>query len=685
MTIEEVITEFTIEEVNDTELEIQEGYLISQNLSSLSVSSVFGRTGAVIAATNDYTWAQINKATSSIADITNKSHTLLTDIGTNTHSQIDTAITASTNHIASISNPHSVSKSQVGLGSVPNTDCTNPANIVQDATHRFTTDTEKGIWNGKQDALGFTPENVSNKKTTLTDSDTDYPTTKAVNTGLGTKSDTSHNHSGVYQPVGSYEVTTNKETSALDTSVTKYPNNAVVKAATDALAHASFYAGTMTVNTGTLNAGTVADLQAVGGTDVDIQEVTGADPLRVTFDFTAVTRLSGFAFYGNYNGGGTHQMSVEVYNTGTTNWDVLGILGIDTVKAWYSFPIFNTSAYINAGAVSVRLRHVQNGNATHKLILDYLELNYGGAGGQSNISASSIVNTPSGSISATNLQSAINELDSEKEPLKGADDNYVTDAQLIVIGNTSGTNSGNETAASIATIMTGAGAETPLDDDEFSFYKIVGTILKKVTWSTIKTTLKTYFDGYYFLKTVFTAADEIQVGTGSGTTNQITLAASQFLGKKATGAVTNLTASEARTILNVADGANVSKTTATLTRWIVWHLNGEIKTTDVLKPYIVAKDTNEVVKMTAWKGAINSGTSFTFKFQESSDGGDALADVANFTSLTVTGSFINTSGGDPADYTMADGQIIIPDITAVDTTPTDGFIAFKEVRTVTLT
>jgi hypothetical protein len=34
-----------------------------------AVSSVFGRTGAVVAATNDYTWAQINKSTSSLADL----------------------------------------------------------------------------------------------------------------------------------------------------------------------------------------------------------------------------------------------------------------------------------------------------------------------------------------------------------------------------------------------------------------------------------------------------------------------------------------------------------------------------------------------------------------------------------------------------------------------------------------
>lgn len=38
-----------------------------------AVDSVFGRTGIVVAATNDYTWAQINKATSSLADITTRS------------------------------------------------------------------------------------------------------------------------------------------------------------------------------------------------------------------------------------------------------------------------------------------------------------------------------------------------------------------------------------------------------------------------------------------------------------------------------------------------------------------------------------------------------------------------------------------------------------------------------------
>ena len=55
--------------------------------------------------------------------------------------------TALNSHIANTSNPHGVTKAQVGLSNVPNTDATNPANITQSASYRFTTDAEKAAWN----------------------------------------------------------------------------------------------------------------------------------------------------------------------------------------------------------------------------------------------------------------------------------------------------------------------------------------------------------------------------------------------------------------------------------------------------------------------------------------------------------------------------------------------------------
>lgn len=101
-----------------------------------------------------------------------------------------------------------VSKSDVGLGNVPNLDATAPANIVQDSTHRFATDAEKSTWNGKQDPLGFTPENVANRRTTfqVTPDDSHYPSEKLVKDSLdgkqaaGTYVNTFNGRSGAVTP-----------------------------------------------------------------------------------------------------------------------------------------------------------------------------------------------------------------------------------------------------------------------------------------------------------------------------------------------------------------------------------------------------------------------------------------------------------------------------------------------------
>ena len=64
-----------------------------------------------------------------------------------------------------------------------------PSIITQDASNRFVTDAEKTAWNAKQSNLGYTPENVANKATTLTASSTLYPNNDAVIAGLATKED----------------------------------------------------------------------------------------------------------------------------------------------------------------------------------------------------------------------------------------------------------------------------------------------------------------------------------------------------------------------------------------------------------------------------------------------------------------------------------------------------------------
>lgn len=56
------------------------------------------------------------------------------------------------------------------------------SDLTDDATHRLVTDTEKSVWNSKQDAIGYTTENIANKVTSISSvsTDTEYPSAKAV-------------------------------------------------------------------------------------------------------------------------------------------------------------------------------------------------------------------------------------------------------------------------------------------------------------------------------------------------------------------------------------------------------------------------------------------------------------------------------------------------------------------------
>ena len=76
---------------------------------------------------------------------------------------------------------------------------------------------------------------------------------------------------------------------------------------------------------------------------------------------------------------------------------------------------------------------------------------------------------------------------------------YITDADLSVLGNTSGTNSGNETATSIGSLINGASAKaTPVDTDQLGLMdSAASNVLKKLSWANVKVTLKTYLDTLY--------------------------------------------------------------------------------------------------------------------------------------------------------------------------------------------
>jgi hypothetical protein len=76
---------------------------------------------------------------------------------------------------------------------------------------------------------------------------------------------------------------------------------------------------------------------------------------------------------------------------------------------------------------------------------------------------------------------------------------YCTDAEKTVIGNTSGVNSGNETLTTVGALITGADEKTtPVDADLVGLSdSAAANILKKLSWTNVKATLKAYFDTIY--------------------------------------------------------------------------------------------------------------------------------------------------------------------------------------------
>lgn len=99
---------------------------------------------------------------------------------------------------------------------------------------------------------------------------------------------------------------------------------------------------------------------------------------------------------------------------------------------------------------------------------------------------------------------------------------HLTSAEHTIVQNTSGTNTGDETAARIGAIVNVAtDYTTPLDADKIGIWDVANSLFKSVTLANLKATLVTYFDTLYssgslYIPNVWISPNFTTKVTGSG-------------------------------------------------------------------------------------------------------------------------------------------------------------------------
>jgi hypothetical protein len=141
----------------------------------------------------------------------------------------------------------------------------------------------------------------------------------------------------------------------------------------------------ITINTGTLASGTVADVQTMyDGNLLEVDEVTGVPGFDIEFNFTNIHLTQYFNFIvarWRYDGGAAHFVTIDIYNYNTTAWDQVRMFtNSDNFFASMTMymPVGNQPDYVDAsGNAKVRFYHNTTGNASHDIHIDYVGLTHG--------------------------------------------------------------------------------------------------------------------------------------------------------------------------------------------------------------------------------------------------------------------------------------------------------------------
>jgi len=137
----------------------------------------------------------------------------------------------------------------------------------------------------------------------------------------------------------------------------------------------TYYPAAYNVIAGTVTGGNLASLFYYDGDTLNVSEAVGANPLIVVVNFTDVTSFDWLLIRERYQGGSGHEIYVQIWNFDSSAWDSYYIFA-DQAALVELPPLYiaDASEHINATNVSMRFFHLQSGNPSHVLYIDFVQL-----------------------------------------------------------------------------------------------------------------------------------------------------------------------------------------------------------------------------------------------------------------------------------------------------------------------
>lgn len=173
---------------------------------------------------------------------------------------------------------------------------------------------------------------------------------------------------------GTYDVLLVKDESHLHKAENVTDFNETVEAIT---ASVTYNATSILTTEGTNDSGNLSSIQVINVDSYNVSELSGGSPLLVEINFTGVQTFSNILFRLQYVGGLGHEIAIETWNYDDSSWENHGEITDQSTMTEFVIDILDAADHVSGGIVQLRLDHQQNGNAAHRLYIDYVALQQG--------------------------------------------------------------------------------------------------------------------------------------------------------------------------------------------------------------------------------------------------------------------------------------------------------------------